>query len=358
MACAVHVLALLIISASALTVPPKNDSPISLLLWSTAPWLNWGQTGFINTSLGACEILHNRSDIAKAEVVFFLWQWFNETEIPPIPRPRGAMWVYASHESPADDKRAHPEVVKRMNGMINVLMTYDTMANVSFKYGMTAKRDTMLDALPPEITMARPGSTIDGTTAYAVMVEGNCHSKDRNYKVKELQKHFKIDIMGRCGTVKHKECDARDPACFDILAKTYYFYIAIENSECPDYITEKVWRNSLEAGMVPIVWSDKVAYEVLLPHRSYINVADFESVSAVADRLKQIVKHPEANFERLQKWRLIQQINSHFNTPRDLCMFAQQHRGQELAPINIPSIRHCFQNSAGKIQANATVIPS
>ena len=328
-------------------MPTTNEAPISLLLWSTSPWLNWGQRKFINTTLGACEILHDRTDIAKAEVVFFLWQWFNETEIPPLPRPHGAMWVYVSHESPADDKRSNSEVVKKMNGMINVLMTYDTAANVSFKYGKTVKRDKMLDVLPAEITMVRPGNTINGKTAYAVMVEGNCQSEERNNKIAELRKHINIDIIGRCGSVKHKECDSRDPACFDILAKTYYFYIAIENSECPDYITEKVWRNSLEAGMVPIVWSAKVKYGQLLPHRSFINVAEFESVSAVAERLKQIIKHPEANFERLQKWRLSQQVIRHFDDPGELCRFAHQHRGQELAPIDISSIRNCFSHPSG-----------
>ena len=337
---------LLVLSACFQAISTADEPPISILLWSTSHWLNWGQKRFINTSLGACEILHNRSDIAKAEVVFFLWQWFNETEIPPIPRPRGAMWVYASHESPADDKRAHPEVVKRMNGMINVLMTYDTVANVSFKYGMTAKRDTMLDALPPEITMARPGNTIDGTTAYAVMVEGNCHSKDRNYKVKELQKHFKIDIMGRCGTVKHKECDARDPACFDILAKTYYFYIAIENSECPDYITEKVWRNSLEAGMVPIVWSDKVDYERLLPPNSYINVADFADVASFAEYIQQVQVTPSL-FRKHQEWRYTCSptlVSMELEGQR-LCEYAIRNDRHEQPAIDLQVARHCWNQS-------------
>lgn len=37
--------------------------------------------------------------------------------------------------------------------------------------------------------------------------------------------------------------------------KTYKFYMAFENQHhCRDYFTEKVWKNSLAAEAVPIVW--------------------------------------------------------------------------------------------------------
>ena len=225
-------LALVALTACASVIPPPaetTDKPMSLLLWSVAPWLTWGQATaekLITTTLGSCEILHDRRHIASADVVFFLWQWFNETEVPPMPRPRGAMWVYVSHESPADDKRAHPEVVKRMNGQINVLMTYDTAANVSFNYGKTVKLKEPLEERSSELAVVRPGhASINGKIAYAVMVEGNCDAESRNKKVDALKQVLGIDIMGRCGTVKHKECDNRDPYCFEILAKTYYLLL-------------------------------------------------------------------------------------------------------------------------------------
>ena len=222
-------------------------------------------------------------------------------------------------------------------------MTYDTAANVSFNYGKTVKLKEPLEERSSELAVVRPGhASINGKIAYAVMVEGNCDAESRNKKVDALKQVLGIDIMGRCGTVKHKECDNRDPYCFEILAKTYYFYVAFENSECPDYITEKVWRNSLEAGMVPIVWSDKVDYKTLLPPHSFINVADFATLQEFADRIKFIVSNPEINFEHLQSWRTTHKVERHFNAPADLCRFAHMHRGQELNPINITSIRQCF----------------
>ena len=37
--------------------------------------------------------------------------------------------------------------------------------------------------------------------------------------------------------------------------RSYKFYMALENQHhCRDYFTEKVWKNSLTAEAVPIVW--------------------------------------------------------------------------------------------------------
>jgi hypothetical protein len=34
--------------------------------------------------------------------------------------------------------------------------------------------------------------------------------------------------------------------CFDLLNRNYKFYLAFENSNCLDYITEKFWLNALK----------------------------------------------------------------------------------------------------------------
>ena len=41
--------------------------------------------------------------------------------------------------------------------------------------------------------------------------------------------------------------------CFQELGSKYKFYVALENSDCDDYITEKVFRNAFQSGMIPIV---------------------------------------------------------------------------------------------------------
>ena len=46
----------------------------------------------------------------------------------------------------------------------------------------------------------------------------------------------------RCGG-KTVECDDHDHKCFSALLQKYKFYLAIENSRCQEYITEKFSRS-------------------------------------------------------------------------------------------------------------------
>ena len=70
-----------------------------------------------------------------------------------------------------------------------------------------------------------------------------------------------IDIMSSddCGTVPVIQACRGDGffedrhKCFDQLGKEYKFILAIENSDCTDYITEKVWFNAFKHNMVPLV---------------------------------------------------------------------------------------------------------
>jgi hypothetical protein len=62
--------------------------------------------------------------------------------------------------------------------------------------------------------------------------------------INELQKHIQIDVYGNCGTLR---CDkSQGNACFRKLKKDYFFYFAFENSNCRDYVTEKLFTNGLQ----------------------------------------------------------------------------------------------------------------
>ncbi len=60
---------------------------------------------------------------------------------------------------------------------------------------------------------------------------------------RDLQQHIDVDIYGGCGD---KKCPrSQQNTCFDLLNKRYKFYLAFENSNCKDYITEKFFVNGL-----------------------------------------------------------------------------------------------------------------
>ena len=61
--------------------------------------------------------------------------------------------------------------------------------------------------------------------------------------LQELSRYISVDIYGACG---RKKCPRSSSSrCFDMLNKDYKFYLAFENSNCRDYITEKFFVNGL-----------------------------------------------------------------------------------------------------------------
>ncbi len=52
-----------------------------------------------------------------------------------------------------------------------------------------------------------------------------------------------------------------DKLCFDLLEKDYKFYLAFENSNCLDYITEKFWNNALMYAMNKSYFNWVLKYE-------------------------------------------------------------------------------------------------
>ena len=81
-----------------------------------------------------------------------------------------------------------------------------------------------------------------GKSKMAAWFVSNCYAASgRNNYINELKKHIPVDIYGRCG----KSCPKRNMKCFEQLNTDYRFYLSFENSNCKDYITEKVFWNGL-----------------------------------------------------------------------------------------------------------------
>jgi hypothetical protein len=96
-----------------------------------------------------------------------------------------------------------------------------------------------------------------------------------------LSEYKKVDSGGKWrnnmgGRVK-------DKLAFD---RTHKFSIVCENSASPGYTTEKIVQ-AYAANCIPIYWGDPDISKVFNT-RSFINVADFASVDAVVDYVKQL----------------------------------------------------------------------
>ncbi|PIK58989.1 putative glycoprotein 3-alpha-L-fucosyltransferase A-like [Apostichopus japonicus] len=117
----------------------------------------------------------------------------------------------------------------------------------------------------------------------------HCETLQWNRKrfVNDLESLLSVDTYGKCG--KLSICSATWKAdCsleFDNLMKTYKFGLALENSCCNEYITEKFW-NMLTLGTVPVVIGPPLEDLVkLAPPNSFVHADQFESMDEMAEYL-------------------------------------------------------------------------
>ncbi|XP_019865478.1 3-galactosyl-N-acetylglucosaminide 4-alpha-L-fucosyltransferase FUT3 isoform X2 [Aethina tumida] len=227
-------------------------------------------------SVRNCDISYKDSDINDADIVIFHMHAMEGTvDLPPNKRNPNQIWAFLTDESPYHTfLKSHKYKMSDFDGVFNWSMSYRMDADIPVPYGRTVvetSKELNLDFKKRrDVLIAIMGSNCGGING-------------RWDYVKELSKHIPVHIYGGCGTdFKHtcpghfrEDCHAIDD---------YMFYLSFENSNCDEYITEKLWWNAFEKGAIPIVMggSDQ-AYRKLLPPDSYINIADFASPKILAD---------------------------------------------------------------------------
>ena len=157
-------------------------------------------------------------------------------------------------------------------------MTYGKFADILNPYGYYVAGE-------PEVSVSRARNWARSKSALIAWVASNCHASSwgRVKFVKALAEHVQVNTYGACGKFK---CKRGSPACEKTL-DSHKFYLALENSECADYITEKFWRNSLQRGLVPMVYgAPREDYARVAPPNSFIHLQDFASMSELADYIR------------------------------------------------------------------------
>ena len=133
-------------------------------------------------------------------------------------------------------------------------------------------------------------------------VVSHCNSPSgRDHYVEKMKESITVDVYGHCGSL---ELDRGSEA--ETLSK-YKFYLAFENSKCPSYVTEKLYKvlnqNLSQIPPVPVVLGpNKSWYEENLPGRSFIHVDEFQNPEKLAKYLDFLDKNPE-EYSKYLNWR-------------------------------------------------------
>jgi len=300
-----------------------KSAPKKILYWNkkydkTDFGFGLGQDPFIRAGcrVNNCVATHDRQQLNESDAVIFFVLFYNETDIPVYRKPhqRFIFNLYETMDWVVKD-RAQPTLFK-MNNFFNWTMTYRRDSDIwePHPYGFLLPRNSSstLGRLPPDLPpngqITQPESILkykaDPQLAKRTkLIVWFCSHQMTNGKrdvyFNELAKYVPIDIYGSCGPGTLSCPPLWNNNC-DRLLDEYKFYIAAENSLCPDYVTEKFYR-ALSRGVVPVVYGG-ADYTQYGPPHSYINVANFRSPKELAEYLLLLDKN-DALYMEYFRWK-------------------------------------------------------
>ncbi|XP_057381512.1 glycoprotein 3-alpha-L-fucosyltransferase A-like [Daphnia carinata] len=243
-----------------------------------------------------CSLTSNREEASNADAIMF--KDFFAT--PSHQRPPHQIWIMYMLECPL-----HTQYVREKD-VFNWTATYKSDSELVTPYEKWVYYDDKVRRKPVTTNFAA------NKTKKVAWFVSNCGAKNNRLEyAHNLQKHIEVDIYGSCGT---KNCPRHSgDHCLDILSKEYKFYLAFENSNCRDYITEKFYVNGLGSKVLPIVMgAPRADYEKHAPEHSFIHVDDFASPKELADYLHQLDSN-DTLYNEYFEWRETGQfINTYF----------------------------------------------
>ncbi|XP_058515803.1 4-galactosyl-N-acetylglucosaminide 3-alpha-L-fucosyltransferase FUT5-like [Ochotona princeps] len=273
------------------TISPNASSrrPLVVLLWS---WpfnrpVKLVRCSTLRPSADDCELTANRSVYQRADAVIVHHREVSaqpQRQLPPSPRPAGQRWVWFSLESPSNCRH-----LQALDGYFNLTMSYRSDSDIFTPYGW-------LEPWPDAPTAAEQVN-LSAKTELVAWAVSNWQPKSARVKYyQELRAHLPVHVFG----AGHQSLP--QASMMETLSR-YKFYLAFENSQHPDYITEKLWKNALLAGAVPVVLGpSRSSYERFLPPDAFIHVDDFGSPKELAQHLQALDRDP-ARYLSYFRWR-------------------------------------------------------
>ncbi|XP_050408377.1 glycoprotein 3-alpha-L-fucosyltransferase A [Patella vulgata] len=244
--------------------------------WDVKP----GQQTFIDQKcpVNRCFLSPDRQKGLDADAILFS----HSPSRPVFKRPLNQIWILFMLESPY-----HTPGLSAYQDIFNWTATYRHDSTIVAPYEKFSPFNESVQTKPQTKNYA------GGKTKQVAWFVSNCGARNgRRQYANELAKYIGVDIYGGCGTLKCPRYQAGK--CFDMLNKDYKFYLAFENSNCRDYITEKFFVNGLQHDVIPIVMgASPDDYKRAAPVHSYIHVDDFESPKDLAEYLHKLDKNDD-----------------------------------------------------------------
>lgn len=310
-------------TSSIKSVIVNEDEPIKLLIlvWTS---IFGDQTLLLGPDCPLherCELTYNHSKLPHASAVIFhvpdiKWvQQLNQRELnydlpdlPDLPPGQQRVNVFFSHENPTMLARYYNSngLARHDHNYFHWTMTYMHSSHVPMPYGgfWVPPEKTAQLGFPPTRLPNDRDSILGGKRVRGILwMVSNCDSySKRELAIRELAKHIPITIGGKCAKTSEGRdlCPRSAPSCDHLFAQ-YFFYIAAENDNCRDYVTEKYWTKYQQPS-VPIVMRKHIYERLMVPNNSYIAMDQFTGPKSMADHLKKLMDSP-VDYLNYFQWR-------------------------------------------------------
>ena len=288
--------------------PHGNDTVLLLWHWPFGVPLDLeGDVCLELYNVSSCRLRSDRSTFSTADVVVFhnreLVQ--GRQALPrDLPRPQGQRWVWMSLESPPNNGDLRP-----FTDVFNLTMSYRRDADITTPYGKLVPRGPGDGEEPVLQNKSVP-------VCWVVSNYSPDHRRSQVYA--ELKDSVPVTVYGRWNqrTLSPRDLLPTISQC--------YFYLAFENSESRDYITEKLWKNAYQSGAVPVVLGAPLNdYKAVAPRGSFIHVDEFASVGELGRRLRELVG--DESYSRFLGWQKDWRVKQYTDWRERLCGICSQY---------------------------------
>ncbi|XP_060069673.1 alpha-(1,3)-fucosyltransferase 7-like [Ylistrum balloti] len=301
-----------------------NKTSKTVLIWtyffSDHNWADYFNTAFQQCKF-KCIATGDKSKIKFADAVVFHLRDIDS--VIPEYRESSQIWIITNAESPLN--AVSSVYKKRINSMFNWTMTYRPESTVHSYYGryIPLTDDERKNYTPINYAATR--------SMMAASIVSNCADDAHRLKIlSELGRYIQLHQYGNCGSLP---CPGTEHIC---RSNKYRFRIALENSICRDYITEKFW-NSLRDEVIPVVhwpWVEETSITELVPPKSFINLHDFDSIAHLGRYLIYLANN-DTEFNSYFEWKKLYRLS--LDTPMaaiELCTkLHQPRRDQEITDL-------------------------
>lgn len=268
--------------------PGDSDAPLkTILAWGgLAQWggVKGGRGEFLkqNCPVSTCALTNDRNQKESADLILFK----DSLNKPDFLKPPNQIWMLYMLECPL-----HTGSVLQPD-LVNWTATYRSDSTIVTPYEKWVYYDDTVKARTQQINYAA------GKTKKVAIFVSNCGARNgRLQYARELANHIQVDIYGSCGNYS---CP-RTAKCFKMLDTDYKFYLAFENSNCKDYITEKFFVNGLGHNVLPIVMgASPEEYTRQAPQHSFIHVDQFKGPRELAEYLLELDRDEDKYNEYFQ----------------------------------------------------------